>query len=128
MCYKEVVYMCFIFYCIQHIFGSTGWCHTCIWKKRELVIWDWYFSGRMETINMKKKGNERKKCRFITLFLVFVHLPINCVYTWFWNSISTFFFLLPFFYVLIISILPLKYQSQMTNSLIFSNACVRSSR
>ena len=30
-------------------------------KMRELVIWDWYFSGRMETISTKKKGNERKK-------------------------------------------------------------------
>ena len=32
-------------------------------KMRELVIWDWYFSGRMETISTKKKGNERKRCQ-----------------------------------------------------------------
>ena len=31
-------------------------------KIRELVIWGWYFSGRMETISTKKKGNERKEC------------------------------------------------------------------
>ena len=31
-------------------------------KNRGLEIWDWYFSGRMETISMKKKGNERKEC------------------------------------------------------------------
>ena len=35
---------------------------------------------------------------------------------------------LPFFFVLIVSILPLKYQSQMTNPLIFSNARMTSSR
>ena len=35
------------------------------WKIRGLVIWDWYFSGRMETISMKKKGNERKECQNI---------------------------------------------------------------
>ena len=34
-------------------------------KIRELVIWDWYFSGRMETISTKKKGNERKGCQNI---------------------------------------------------------------
>ena len=27
-------------------------------KIRELVIWDWYFSGRMETISTKKIGIE----------------------------------------------------------------------
>ena len=32
-------------------------------KIRELFIWDWYFSGRMETISAKKKGIERKECR-----------------------------------------------------------------
>ena len=30
-------------------------------KIRGLVIWDWYFSGRMETISTKKKGKERKQ-------------------------------------------------------------------
>ena len=34
-------------------------------KIRELVILDWYFSGRMETISTKKKGNERKGCQNI---------------------------------------------------------------
>ena len=29
-------------------------------KNRGLVIWDWYFCGRMETISTKKKVNERK--------------------------------------------------------------------
>ena len=33
-------------------------------KIRGLVIWDWYFSGKMETISTKKKGNERKGCVF----------------------------------------------------------------
>ena len=32
-------------------------------KIRGIVIWDWYFSERMETISMKKKGNERKECQ-----------------------------------------------------------------
>ena len=31
-------------------------------KHKGLVIWDWYFSGRMGTISMKKKGNERTEC------------------------------------------------------------------
>ena len=35
-------------------------------KIKELVIWDWYFSGRMETSSRKKKGNERKECRNIS--------------------------------------------------------------
>ena len=34
-------------------------------KMRELVIWDWYFSGRMETISTKKKGNESEGCQNI---------------------------------------------------------------
>ena len=34
-------------------------------KIRGLVIWDWYFSGRMQVISTKKKGNERKGCRNI---------------------------------------------------------------
>ena len=35
----------------------------CAFEKiKELVIWDWYFSGRMEAISTKKKGNERKEC------------------------------------------------------------------
>ena len=31
-------------------------------KIRELVIQDGYFSGRMETISTKEKGDERKGC------------------------------------------------------------------
>ena len=34
-------------------------------KIRKLFIWDWYFSGRMETISTKEKGNERKECHNI---------------------------------------------------------------
>ena len=37
-------------------------------------------------------------------------------------------FSLPFFHLLIVSILPLKYQSEMTNPIIFSNAHMTSSR
>ena len=36
-------------------------------KIRGLVIRDWYFSGRMETISTKKKGNERKELLKILL-------------------------------------------------------------
>ena len=31
-------------------------------KIRGLVIWDWYFNGRIETMSTKKKDNERKGC------------------------------------------------------------------
>ena len=34
-------------------------------KNRVLVIWDRYFSGRMQMISTKKKGNERKECQNI---------------------------------------------------------------
>ena len=34
-------------------------------KIRELVIWDWYFSGRIETISGKEKDHERKGCQNI---------------------------------------------------------------
>ena len=34
-------------------------------KNRELDILDWYFSGRMEMISMKKKGNERKGVKIL---------------------------------------------------------------
>ena len=48
---------------------------------------------------------------------------------YFWSTSKTQPFLsLPFFFVLIVSIFPLKYQSQMTKPLIFSNARMRSSR
>ena len=33
-------------------------------KIRELVISDWYFSGRMETISEKEKGNIIKECHW----------------------------------------------------------------
>ena len=33
-------------------------------KIKELVIWDWYFSGRMETINTKEKGNEKRMSKY----------------------------------------------------------------
>ena len=28
---SEVVYMCFIFYSMQHIFAHPGWRNACIW-------------------------------------------------------------------------------------------------
>ena len=34
-------------------------------KIRGLVIYDWYFSWRMEIISTEKKGNKRKGCRNI---------------------------------------------------------------
>ena len=60
---------------------------------------------------------------FITLFLAFVCLPIYCVYTWFLSNILS-----SFFFALIVSILPVKYYSQMTNSLIFSSLHMTSYR
>ena len=37
------------------------WMTSCVHlKKIELVIWCWYFTGRMETISTRKKGNKRK--------------------------------------------------------------------
>ena len=58
--WNNVVYLCFFTACsifllyLDDVMGA--------FEKRELVIWNWYFSGRMDTISMKKKGNERKGC------------------------------------------------------------------
>ena len=40
-------------------------------KTKRLFIWDWYFTGRMETIRTKKKVNERKGFRNIAKNYVF---------------------------------------------------------
>ena len=46
----------------------------CAYEKiRVLVIWDWYFSGRMETICTKKKGIERKGCQNTAQKLMSTH-------------------------------------------------------
>ena len=49
-------------------------------KIRELVILDWYFSGRIEITSTWKKCNKRKECRYVILFylLTFLHLITNC--------------------------------------------------
>ena len=69
----------------------------------QLVIWDWYFSGRMEMITTKNIGNERKEC----WILVFVCLPIYCVYTWFLenNLILSLLFIVCVFIVITIFIM-----------------------
>ena len=85
-----VVYLSFIFYCMQYIFGLTEWHHACIWKNRELVICDWYFSGRMETTSTKKKGNEREECQNIS--------QKPCVHTIFSQVQSSIFDIVVFFY------------------------------
>ena len=35
MKWTPVVYLCFIFYSMQHIFALLGWRHVCIWKNIE---------------------------------------------------------------------------------------------
>ena len=45
-------------------------------KIRGLVIRDWYFSGRMETISTKKKGKERKGCQNIAQKTTFFVLTV----------------------------------------------------
>ena len=71
-CCKQVLFftLCSIFLLyldeVMHAFEK-------IWG---LVIWDWYFSGRMEKSSMKKKGNERKGCQNIVQKLC-VHCKIS---------------------------------------------------
>ena len=78
--------MCFIFTACSIFLLYLDVVIHAFEKIIELVIWDWYFSARMETISMKVKGNERKGCRYVTLFLAFVCLPIYCVYTKFLSN------------------------------------------
>ena len=39
---------------------------SCVHLKKivGLVIWDWYFSGRMETISTKEKGNKKGMSKY----------------------------------------------------------------
>ena len=60
-------------------------------------------------------------------FLAFVCLLIYCVSTKFLRYISPSLYFFSFSRYLFVSVLPLKYQSQMTNHTIFQNACMRSS-
>ena len=68
------------------------------------------------------------KTVYITLLLVFVRLPIYCVYTQFLNRILPIPSFSSFSRVLLFSIPSPKYQSQMTNPYFFQIAFVTSSR
>ena len=51
-------------YFLQH--AAYFWSTLVTFQKiRGLVIWDWYFSGRMEIISTEEKVKERKECRNI---------------------------------------------------------------
>ena len=56
--------MCFIFTaCSVFLLYLDDVIHA-FKKIRGLVILDWYFSGRMETISTPEKGNKRKECKY----------------------------------------------------------------
>ena len=58
-----VVYMCFIFYSMQHIFASLGWRHTCIWKNKRVSL---YYLPRLFVKHKSQANNiDKKKHRII---------------------------------------------------------------
>ena len=67
-------------------------------------------------------------CIIITLFLVFVCLPIYCVHTQFLNKISSFLSFFTFSPALLVSIPSPKYLSEMINPFFSKYAFVTSSR
>ena len=98
----KVVYLCIICYSMHSIFALPGWRYECM---------------------LIKKGVSHFR-----LFLVFVRLPIYCVYTYFLNKISSFLSFFTFSLALLLSIPSPKYQSKMTNPLFSQYAFVTSSR
>ena len=67
-----VVYMCFIFYSMQHF-------TSCVQlKKSGLVILYCYFSGRMETISMWETGKQKLHSVLNEQLLV-IESPSNCL-------------------------------------------------
>ena len=54
-------------------------------KIRGLVIWDWYFSGRMEMTSTKRKVTKERDLGNSVLGVV--NLLLYCVHTWFLSNI-----------------------------------------
>ena len=63
MYWDSVVYFCIIFVSMHSIFGMTS---RMQFKKRGLVILDWYFGERMETNRAVEKVKKRRECCMLT--------------------------------------------------------------
>ena len=69
-----VVYMCFIFYSMQHIFALPGWCHACIWKNKMVshlgLVFKWE-DGEHQYVRerLQKKGMSlfTSRCLYISV-------------------------------------------------------------
>ena len=80
-----VVYLCFIFYCMQHIFGILGWRHACICKIESLSFGTGILLGGWRRWVQKRKVTKERNVKIFFIKNVSCSQIDNTQCKGFWN-------------------------------------------